>query len=49
MSLLFRDLEADGSSWKDREISLWGNVVNDSVKPIEGEVHTYEFDMVMRG
>lgn len=42
---LFRDLASDGSSWKDREINLWGNVVNDSVKQLEPGKHVYEFDL----
>jgi tetratricopeptide (TPR) repeat protein len=42
---LFRDLEGDGSSWKDKEINLWGNVVNDSVKEVDAEKLTYEFDL----
>jgi tetratricopeptide (TPR) repeat protein len=36
------------AKWKDREIELFGNVVNDSVKPIDstGEAkHVYEFDL----
>lgn len=31
--------------WKDREIELFGNVVNDSVKAIDEAKHIYEFDL----
>jgi hypothetical protein len=31
--------------WKDREIELFGNVVNDSVKVIDEAKHIYEFDL----
>jgi tetratricopeptide (TPR) repeat protein len=31
--------------WKDREIELWGNVVNDSVKVVDEAKHIYEFDL----
>jgi tetratricopeptide (TPR) repeat protein len=41
---LFADLELDGSSWKTREINLWGNVVNDSVKKVGDDGFTWEFD-----
>ncbi|KIG13203.1 hypothetical protein DB30_00426 [Enhygromyxa salina] len=42
---LFRDLASDGSSWKDREVNLWGNVVNDSVKEVDKKALVYEFDL----
>lgn len=33
------------AKWKDREIELFGNVVNDSVKTIDEAKHIYEFDL----
>jgi hypothetical protein len=33
------------AKWKDREIELFGNVVNDSVKVIDDAKHIYEFDL----
>jgi hypothetical protein len=33
------------AKWKDREIELFGNVVNDSVKAIDKAKHIYEFDL----
>jgi tetratricopeptide (TPR) repeat protein len=33
------------AKWKDREIELFGNVVNDSVKVIDQAKHIYEFDL----
>lgn len=33
------------AKWKDREIELFGNVVNDSVKPVDEAKHIYEFDL----
>ena len=42
---LFAELAIDGTTWKDREISLTGNVVNDSVKEIDKAEMIYEFDL----
>lgn len=42
---LFADLELDGSSWKTREINLWGDVVNDSVKKIDKDGFEWEFEL----
>ncbi|PRQ07183.1 hypothetical protein [Enhygromyxa salina] len=42
---LFRDLAGDGSSWKDREVNLWGNVINDSVREVDAGKLVYEFDL----
>jgi tetratricopeptide (TPR) repeat protein len=44
-AVLFAELEADGSSWKAREINLWGNVVNESVKKIDQDGFEWEFDL----
>ncbi|PRP89933.1 hypothetical protein ENSA5_69700 [Enhygromyxa salina] len=43
--VLFRDLETDGSSWKDREVNLWGDVINDSVREVDKAKLVYEFDL----
>lgn len=40
---LFAELDVNPSSWKDREVELWGNVVNDSVKEIDKANLVYEF------
>ena len=42
---LFRDLETDPGSWKDRELTLSGNVVNDSVEEVDAGELVYEFDL----
>ncbi len=43
--VVFRDLESDGASWKDEEVSLFGNVVNDSVKQSDKDGYVWEFDL----
>lgn len=42
---LFADLELDGSAWKAREINLWGNVVNESVKQTDQDGYEWTFDL----
>jgi tetratricopeptide (TPR) repeat protein len=44
-AVLFAELEIDGSSWKTREINLWGNVVNESVKQTDQEGFEWQFDL----
>lgn len=39
---LFKALDAEPESWKDKEINLWGRVVDETVK--EAEPYVYEFD-----
>jgi len=43
--VLFGDLEADPAAWKEREVMLTGNVVNDSVEEIDKDKLIYEFDL----
>ena len=45
--LLFNELDQDGSSWDEKEIALWGNVVNDSVEEIDKAKLIYEFDLAI--
>jgi tetratricopeptide (TPR) repeat protein len=42
---MFLDLDLDGGSWKNREINLWGNVVNDSVEQTDKAGFEWKFDL----
>lgn len=42
---LFADLALDGGSWKTREIDLWGNVVDETVKQIGSDGFEWEFEL----
>lgn len=44
---LFRDLEANPSSWKDQEINLWGKVIGESVKQVDSDGYQWEFDLAI--
>jgi hypothetical protein len=47
--VVFRELAADGSAWKDKEINLWGKVVGDTVEKLsDGGGYVWEFDLDVR-
>ncbi|MFO7566627.1 MAG: hypothetical protein R6X02_28550 [Enhygromyxa sp.] len=42
---VFADLELDGSSWKQREIRLWGKPVKDSFKQTDKDGFEWQFEL----